>query len=103
LVSGAVVRMEGQVSVFDPRDASSPCYQCLYPDEGGEMQTCSENGILAPVAGIIGSIQAAETIKLLLGLGNTLVGRLMLLDAMTMEWRTVRVKRDPACPVCGTR
>lgn len=103
LVSGAVVRMEGQVTVFDPREASGPCYRCLYPDEGGEMQTCSENGILAPIAGIIGSIQATETIKVLLGLGDTLVGRLLLLDAMTMEWRTVRLKRDPACAVCGTR
>ncbi|HEX20098.1 MAG TPA: molybdopterin-synthase adenylyltransferase MoeB [Acidiferrobacteraceae bacterium] len=101
LVSGAVIRMEGQITVFDCRRADSPCYRCLYPDMVEIAETCSENGVLAPVVGIIGSIQATETIKLLLQLGNTLTGRLLLLDAMTMEWRNIALPRDPACPSCG--
>lgn len=100
LVSGAVIRMEGQITVYDCRQADSPCYRCLYPDMAEVAETCSENGVLAPVVGIIGSIQATETIKLLLQLGNTLVGRLLLLDAMTMEWRSIALPRDPACPTC---
>lgn len=101
LVSGAVIRMEGQVTVFDSRRADSPCYRCLYPDMAEVAETCSENGVLAPVVGIIGSIQATETIKLLLQLGNTLTGRLLLLDAMTMEWRHIALPKDPACPSCS--
>ncbi len=100
LVSGAAIRFEGQVSVFN-NATGSPCYQCLYPDSGEELeQTCSENGVLAPVVGIIGSIQATETLKLLTDIGKTLQSRLLLLDAYTMEWRTIRLKQDPACPVC---
>ncbi len=100
LVSGAAVRMEGQVSVFS-NGPDSPCYQCLYP-EGEELdQTCAENGVLAPVVGIIGSIQATETIKLLSGVGAPLAGRLLILDAATMEWRSMRLTKDPECPVCG--
>ncbi|GMQ91845.1 MAG: molybdopterin-synthase adenylyltransferase MoeB [Gammaproteobacteria bacterium] len=101
LVSGAVIRMEGQITVYDCRRADSPCYRCLYPDMAEIAETCSENGVLAPVVGIIGSIQATETIKLLLQLGNTLTGRLLLLDAMTMEWRNIALPRDPGCPSCG--
>ncbi len=101
LVSGAAIRFEGQVSVFDRRQAQSPCYRCLYPQSTELEQRCSENGILAPVTGIIGSIQAVETIKLLTGIGTPLQGRLLLLDALTMEWREMKIRRDPACPVCS--
>ncbi len=101
LVSGAAIRMEGQVAVFHNEQDDSPCYRCLYRDEGELTQTCSENGVLAPVVGVIGSIQATETIKLLSGMGETLGGRLLLWDAMTMEWRTLKLKKDPACPVCS--
>ncbi len=102
LVSGAVIRMEGQVAVFWTDRPDSPCYRCLYRDIGELDETCSENGVLAPLPGIIGSIQATEAVKVLLGIGETLVGRLLLLDAMTMEWRSVRVPKDPLCPVCGS-
>ena len=101
LVSGAAIRMEGQVSVFSGQPGG-PCYRCLYDDEGSEDQTCSENGVLAPLVGIIGSVQATEAIKVLTGVGEPLNGRLLLLDALQMEWRTLRLKADPNCPVCGT-
>lgn len=101
LVSGAAIRFEGQVTVFDPRRADSPCYRCLYREEGELEERCSEAGIFTPVVGIIGSIQATEALKLLLGIGEPLVGRLMLLDATTMEWRSVRLRKDPSCPVCS--
>lgn len=100
LVSGAVIRMEGQVSTFIPGN-NNCCYRCLYHESEEVMETCSENGVLAPVAGIIGSIQATETIKVLLGMGGILLNRLLLLDAATMEWRTIKMKKDPACPVCA--
>lgn len=102
LVSGAAIRMEGQVTVF-PGTPGGPCYRCLYPESGSVEETCSENGVLAPVVGIIGSIQALEAIKLLTGAGEPLIGRLLLLDAMNMEWRSLRLHPDPACPVCGTQ
>ncbi len=101
LVSGAAIRFEGQISVFDKRRHDSPCYNCLYPVSGDEEETCSENGILAPVVGIIGSMQALEAIKIICGIGETLVGRLLILDALSMSWRSMQLKRDPACPVCG--
>ena len=101
LVSGAAIRMEGQVSVFHNERTDSPCYRCLYRDEGEEEYTCAENGILAPVVGIIGSVQATEVLKVLLGIGQTLGGRLLLLDAMHMEWRSLRLRKDPSCPVCA--
>lgn len=102
LVSGAAIRFEGQLTVFDPRQADSPCYRCLYRDEGELGQTCSENGVLAPVVGVIGSLQATEAIKLLAGIGRTLVGRLLIWDALEMEWRSMRLRRDPECPVCSS-
>jgi len=103
LVSGAAIRFEGQVSVFDS-SKGGPCYQCLYPDTGEELaQTCSENGVLSPVVGIIGSIQATEVLKQLIGIGTTLASRLLLLDALTMEWRTVKLKQDPQCPMCQSK
>ena len=106
LVSGAAIRMEGQVSVFDMSKKGSPCYRCLYKDDGTydggeENQNCTENGVLAPVVGIIGSIQACEGLKILLDLGEPLLGKLLLLDATTMEWRTIKINPDPECPVCG--
>lgn len=103
LVSGAAIRLEGQVTVFHNERADAPCYRCLYRDEGGEGDTCSLTGVLAPVVGIIGTVQATEVIKVLLGIGDTLDGRLLLLDALNMEWRTLRLRKDPDCPVCGTQ
>ncbi|OOZ38616.1 hypothetical protein BOW53_14855 [Solemya pervernicosa gill symbiont] len=101
LVSGAAIRLEGQVSVFHNERDDSPCYRCLYKDEGELGERCSESGVLSPLVGIIGSIQAMEAIKVLLGLGETLGGRLLLLDALTMEWRSMKLRKDPGCPVCG--
>lgn len=101
LVSGAAIRMEGQISVYDPRLSSSPCYHCLYQETGEEDQSCTTNGVLAPVVGVVGSIQATETIKLIAGIGDALMGRLLLVDFLTMEFRSIRLKKDPACPVCS--
>jgi molybdopterin/thiamine biosynthesis adenylyltransferase len=101
LVSGAAIRLEGQLSVFDKRDSDSPCYNCLYPQAGEDEETCSNSGVLAPVVGIIGSIQALEAIKLICDIGETLHGRVLILDALTLQWRTMKLRRDPACPVCG--
>ncbi|MBI5751018.1 MAG: molybdopterin-synthase adenylyltransferase MoeB [Hydrogenophilales bacterium] len=102
LVSGAAVRFDGQVSVFDLRSENAPCYHCLFPEssEADEMR-CAENGVFAPLVGIIGSTQAAEAIKLIVGCGETLSGQLLLLNSLTMEWRSVRLKRDPGCAVCA--
>jgi adenylyltransferase/sulfurtransferase len=100
LIAGAVIRWEGQVSVYTGRPGD-PCYRCLYGNGGQVEDTCSENGILAPVAGIVGSIQATETLKVLSGVGTTLAGRLLILDALEMRFRTLTLTRDPACPVCG--
>jgi len=101
LVSGAAIRIEGQVSVFRNDLDNSPCYRCLYPDSGEEAQTCSENGVLAPLVGIIGSIQALEAMKVLMNIGHELNARLLILDALRMEWRTMKLRKDPNCPVCG--
>jgi molybdopterin/thiamine biosynthesis adenylyltransferase len=101
LISGAAVRFEGQVSVFDLRDTSSPCYHCLYPMDGNhEDMPCAIMGVFSPLVGIIGCMQAAETIKILLNIGESLNGRLQLLDGLTMDWRSIRLYKDPACPVC---
>lgn len=104
LVSGAAIRMEGQVAVFDPRVEDSPCYQCLYGRGGDDADaSCATNGVMAPLVGIIGSVQAMEAIKLLAGLGKPLVGRLLLLDAQSMQWREMKLPRDPACEICALR
>jgi adenylyltransferase/sulfurtransferase len=100
LVSAAAMRMEGQVTVFDPRRPDSPCYRCLYSDESTEGEACSQVGVLAPMLGIIGSIQATEAMKLIIGVGTTLVGRVLVLDALEMEWRSLKLRKDPECPVC---
>jgi adenylyltransferase/sulfurtransferase len=103
LVSGAAIRFAGQISVFDLRQPDSPCYHCLFPDgEDAEELRCATTGIFAPLTGIIGSMQAAETLKLLAGCGTPLSGRLLRLEALTMQWRESRYHRDPACPVCAT-
>lgn len=103
LVSGAAIRFDGQVAVFDLRHADSPCYACLFPPGDGEDELCAVMGVFAPVTGIIGTTQAAEALKLAAAIGESLDGRLLLLDALAMRWHSVRVKRDPACPVCGGR
>jgi len=101
LVSAAAVRFEGQVSVFDPRRADSPCYRCLYSDESSAGEACSQVGVLAPLLGILGSVQAVETIKLIVNTGESLSGRVLVLDALSMEWRSLRLRKDPDCPVCA--
>lgn len=102
LVSGAAIRFDGQISVFDPRIANAPCYHCLFPEgEDVEEVRCAVMGVFAPLTGIIGAMQAAEAMKLIIGCGESLAGRLLLLDGMSMRWREVRVPRDPACAVCG--
>ncbi|HXG29946.1 MAG TPA: molybdopterin-synthase adenylyltransferase MoeB [Nevskiales bacterium] len=99
LVSGAAIRLEGQVAVFRP---GGPCYQCLYRDEPGEAtESCEQAGVLGPLVGVIGSLQALEAVKLLLGLGETLDGRLLLFDAARSRFRELKLKRDPACPGCS--
>lgn len=102
LVSGAAIRLEGQLSVFDSRQPTSPCYHCLYGRGSDEDLTCSEAGVLGPLVGLVGSLQALEALKILAGFGEPLVGRLLLVDAMTTRFRELRVKRDPACRVCGS-
>ena len=101
LVSGAAIRFDGQLSVFDLRDATAPCYHCLFP-EGREVEElrCAVTGVFAPVTGIIGAVQAAEALKVLAGIGETLNRRLLLLDSLSMEWRSINIKKDPACAVC---
>lgn len=102
LVSGAATRFDGQLSVFDPRKSSSPCYHCLFGEEGDASDgPCATFGVFAPLVGIIGSMQAAEALKLITGLGESPIGRLLLLDARDMKWREMRFGKDPACPVCG--
>lgn len=101
LVSGAVIRFEGQVTTFDRRIPDSPCYYCLYPEGKNQQLNCSENGVLGPVAGMIATIMATETVKLIIGTGESLAGRLLILDALHMEWRTVKLSRDPQCSVCS--
>ncbi|MDM8564955.1 molybdopterin-synthase adenylyltransferase MoeB [Candidatus Halobeggiatoa sp. HSG11] len=99
LVSGAAIRWSGQVAVFLP---DSPCYRCLYDDSEEQAETCSEAGILAPLVGIIGSVQAIEVIKILLGIGKSLCGKLLLFDAYKNSWRCVKLPKDPNCPVCSS-
>lgn len=101
LVSGAAIRLEGQLSVFDPRREESPCYHCLYGHGSEAELTCSEAGVVGPLVGMVGSLQALEALKLLAGFGEPLVGRLLLIDALGSRFRELRVKRDPQCAVCG--
>jgi adenylyltransferase/sulfurtransferase len=102
LVSGAAIRFDGQVAVFDSRQSGAPCYHCLFPEaDDVEEVRCAVMGVFAPLTGIIGAVQAAEALKLLIGCGTSLAGRLLLLDGLGMEWREIRVPRDPQCTVCG--
>jgi adenylyltransferase/sulfurtransferase len=102
LVSGAGVRFDGQLSVFDMRRADSPCYHCLFPEDAEFEETrCAVMGVFAPLTGIIGTMQAAEALKLVAGIGETLCGRLLLLDALSMQWREIRLKKDAGCAVCS--
>ena len=102
LVSGAAVRFEGQITVYDFRHETSPCYHCLFPDTGSDQEMrCTENGVFSPLVGMIGTTQAAEALKLIMNIGESLQGRLLLLDALSMEWRTIKLARDPKCAVCA--
>ena len=102
LVSGAALGFEGQITVYDMRSNTSPCYHCLFPDNGEDTDLrCATNGVFAPLVGMIGTTQAAEALKLLMGIGESLQGRLLLLDALAMEWRTIKLSKDPACIVCS--
>jgi molybdopterin/thiamine biosynthesis adenylyltransferase len=102
LVSGAAIGFDGQISVYDTRQANAPCYACLFPPGSTFEETlCATMGVFAPLVGIIGTMQAAEALKLLAGVGQSLAGRLLMLDARSMEWNDVRLQRQPGCPVCG--
>ena len=101
LVSGAAIRFEGQVSVFTSGKNDSPCYNCLYQMDGEEIQTCSTNGVISPITGIVGSIQALEAIKLLTGVGECLMGRLLIIDGLTMEFNTLKLRKNVHCLTCG--
>ena len=102
LVSGAAIGMDGQVSVYDTRQAEHPCYACIFPPEVTfEEVRCSTMGVFAPLVGIVGSVQAAEALKLLAGVGEPLAGRLLMLDGRRMQWSEISMQRDPDCPVCG--
>jgi molybdopterin/thiamine biosynthesis adenylyltransferase len=104
LVSGAAVRFDGQVAVFDVRSDDTPCYHCLFPEDAdSDEMRCAVMGVFAPLTGIIGCVQAAEALKIVIGCGQSLAGRLLLLDGLEMSWREIRVPRDPACSVCGKR
>jgi molybdopterin-synthase adenylyltransferase len=102
LVSGAAINFEGQITVFDFRHDNSPCYHCLFPDTGENTDMrCANNGVFAPLVGMIGTAQAAEALKLMMNIGESLQGRLLLLDSLSMEWRTIKLSKDPACSVCS--
>jgi molybdopterin/thiamine biosynthesis adenylyltransferase len=102
LISAAAIQYEGQISVFDLRREDSACYACLYDEDGAEENTnCSDNGILAPVVGILGSMQALEAIKLICNIGETLQHRLLIFDALTLQWRTMKFNKDPSCSSCN--
>lgn len=101
LVSGAAIRFEGQVSVFTSGHNNSPCYNCLYTSDGEELQNCATNGVIAPITGIVGSMQALEAMKLIMGIGETLTGRLLLIDGLTMEINTMRLRKNAKCPTCA--
>jgi len=104
LVSGAAIRFDGQVNVFDVRNPSSPCYACIFsPEEQFEEANCASMGVFSPLVGIIGSIQAAQALQVLIGFGNALVGRMLMWNAMTTQIDEIRLKRNPECPVCGKR
>ncbi|MEO1905202.1 MAG: molybdopterin-synthase adenylyltransferase MoeB [Methylococcales bacterium] len=100
LISGAAIRFEGQLSVFTPGQAESPCYNCLYQETDDEQQNCATHGVISPITGIIGSMQALEALKVITQIGKTVTGRLLLLDGLTMEWNSLTLKKNPQCPTC---
>lgn len=102
LVTAAAIRMEGQLTVFLNNNQDSPCYQCIYTMQQAQEETCAENGILSPMAGLIGSLQALETLKIIMNVGQTLEGKLLLFDALNMEWLTLKLSRNPHCPLHET-
>lgn len=101
LVSGAAIRLEGQIMVYDPLVPDSPCYRCLYQSTDDAALSCAENGVAAPVVGVIGAIQATEVLKLLVGFGQSLAGYLLVFDAKTMEWRKLKLSKNADCATCG--
>ena len=101
LISAAVIRFEGQISVFKGYEVDQPCYQCLYSEEASGRESCVENGVLAPIAGLVGTIQALQAIKVLLGIGEQLCGELLLIDGLDLIFRKVKIAKDPECPICG--
>ena len=101
LISAAVIRFEGQISVFKGYEVDQPCYQCLYSEQGDSRESCVENGVLAPVAGLVGTIQALQAIKVLLGLGEQLCGELLLIDGLDLSFRKVKIVKDSEYPICG--
>jgi len=103
LVSGAAIRLEGQLAVFDNRDSNCACYRCLYDDDSTEDTTCAANGVLSPLVGVIGSLQALETIKLIVGFGQTIPGKLLVFDARYTQWRELKLLKDKQCPVCNKK
>jgi len=102
LVSAAVIRLEGQISVFKGYEKDQPCYQCLYSEDGNENESCVQSGVLAPVAGLVGTIQALQAIKVLLGLGDELCGTLLLVDGLDLSFRKVKIGKDLKCPICNS-
>ena len=101
LVSGAAIRLEGQLLIYDPRIESAPCYRCLYDTTEEEVLNCAENGVAAPVVGVVGTIQALEAIKLIVGFGESLAGNLLVFDAKYMDWKKLKLKKNPMCPTCS--
>ena len=102
LVSGAAIKFDGQISVFDFRNATSPCYECLFPDSKTEAELrCADHGVFSPLVGMIGSTQAAEAIKIILNIGNSLMGRLLLLNSKDMTWKTIKIVKDKSCKICS--
>jgi len=103
LISGAAIRFDGQISVYDSRSTESPCYRCLHTDAGTTVDTCAQAGILGPVVGMVGCVQAIEALKVITGVGDTLAGRLVLFDGLSMEWNEIKLRKNPQCPVCSLR
>lgn len=104
LVSGAAVRFDGQIASFDLRRDEAPCYACLFPEKAQDAEMrCAEFGVFSPLVGVIGAMQALEALKLLAGIGDSLSGRLLLFDALSTDWRSLRLKRDPDCEACASR
>ena len=102
LVSGAAIRWEGQVALFDPGRPESPCYRCLYPEGDDQALNCAENGVIAPLVGVVGAVQAMEAVKAITSVGNPLVGHVLFYDAKRADWRKFRLNKRPECPVCGS-